>query len=88
VEEGLEAALSERSRPGAEPVLDAHSEAVLLALACANPPEGRTAWSMQLLADELVQRGVVGGVSDETVRRTLKKSGWRPGCASAGASPR
>ena len=74
VEEGLEAALSERSRLGAEPVLDAHSEAVLLALACANPPEGHTAWSMQLLADELVQRGVVGGISDETVRRTLKKT--------------
>ena len=88
VEEGLEAALSERSRPGAEPVLDAHSEAVLLALACANPPEGRTAWSMQLLADELVQRGVVGGISDETVRRVLKKRNWRPGCASAGAAPR
>ena len=88
VEEGLEAALSERSRPGAEPVLDAHSEAVLLALACANPPEGRTAWSMQLLADELVQRGVVGGISDETVRRVLKRSGWRPGCVSVGASPR
>ena len=87
VEEGLEAALSERSRRSAERMLDAHSEAVLLALACANPPEGRTAWSMQLLADELVQRGVVGGISDETVRRTLKKSRWRPGCASAGARP-
>jgi hypothetical protein len=69
-------------------VLDAHGEAVLLALACANPPEGRTAWSMQLLAEELVQRGVVGGISDETVRRTLKKSGWPPGYVSVGASPR
>jgi transposase len=88
VEEGLEAALSERPRPGAEPVLDTHGETVLLALACANPPEGRTAWSMQLPADELVQRGVVGGISDETVRRMLKKRNWPPGCASAGAFPR
>jgi hypothetical protein len=55
-------------------MLDAHGEAVLLALACANPPAGHTAWSMQLLADELVERGVVGGISDETVRRVLKKS--------------
>jgi len=47
VEEGIEAALAERPRPGAEPVLDTHSEAVLLALACANPRQGRTAWSMQ-----------------------------------------
>jgi hypothetical protein len=88
VGEGLEAALAERPRPGAEPVWDAHGEAVLLALACANPPEGRTAWSMQLLADGPVQRGMVGGISDETVRRVLKRSGWRPGCASGGASPR
>ena len=41
VDEGLDAALSERPRPGAEPALDAHGEAVLLALACANPPQGR-----------------------------------------------
>lgn len=88
VEEGLEAALAEKPRPGPTPVLDARGEAVLLALACANPPEGRAIWSMQLLADELVERGVIGSISDETVRRTLKKRGWRPGCGSGGASPR
>jgi transposase len=88
VEEGLEAALSERPRPGAAPVLDQKGQATLLALACSNPPEGRTCWTMQLLADELVERQVVGAISDETVRRTLKKTGWRPGCASAGASRR
>jgi hypothetical protein len=45
---------------------------LLLALACAKPTRGRTAWSMQLLADGLVERGVAGGISDKTVRRTLK----------------
>ena len=88
VEEGLEAALSEKPRPGAAAALDERGEAVLLALACANPPRGRAAWSMQLLADELVRRDVVGSISDETVRRVLKKKNWRPGSASAGASPR
>lgn len=88
VEEGLAAALEEKPRPGAAPVLDEWGEAVLLALACANPPEGRAAWSMQLLADALVERCVIGSISDETVRRTLKKSGWRPGFASAGVSRR
>ncbi len=88
VQEGLEAALSEQPRPGAAPVLDEHGQATLLALACSTPPEGRTAWSLQLLADELVERRVVGAISDETVRRVLKKTGWRPGCASAGASRR
>jgi len=88
VEEGLEAALAEKPRPGAAPVLDERGQATLLALACANPPTGRAVWSMQLLADELVQRQVVGSISDETVRRVLKKKNWRPGFASAGASPR
>ena len=44
VEEGVQAALAERPRPGAAPVLDAHGKAVLLALACAIPPGGRTPW--------------------------------------------
>jgi transposase len=88
VEAGLEAALSEKPRPGAAPALNERGEAVLLALACANPPQGRVAWTMQLLADELVERQVIGAISDETVRRVLKKNGWRPGCANAGAFPR
>jgi transposase len=88
VEHGVAAALTEQPRPGAAPVLDTKGEATLLALACTTPPEGRICWTMQLLADALVQRQVVGAISDETVRRTLKKTGWRPGCASAGASRR
>jgi transposase len=88
VEAGLEAALEEKPRPGAAPALDERGEAVLLALACSSPPQGRVAWSMRLLAAELVQRQVIGAISDETVRRILKKKKWRPGCGSAGASPR
>jgi hypothetical protein len=45
-----------------------------MALACSAPPEGRTEWTMQLLADQLVQLKVVDAVSDETVRRVLKKT--------------
>jgi len=73
VEEGLEAALSERSRPGAMRKLDGHQEAHLVALACSDPPEGKKRWSMQLLADRLVEIGMVEEISDETVRRTLKR---------------
>jgi transposase len=73
VEEGLEAALSERSRPGARRKLDGHQEAYLVALACSDPPEGKKRWSMQLLADRLVEVRMVEEISDETVRRTLKK---------------
>ncbi len=73
VEEGLEAALSERSRPAAKRKLDGHQEAYLVAVACSDPPEGKKRWSMQLLADRLVEVGMVEQISDETVRRTLKK---------------
>ena len=73
VEEGLEAALSERLRPGARRKLDGRQEAYLLALASSDPPEGKKYWSMQLLADRLVELEIVEEISDETVRRTLKK---------------
>jgi transposase len=74
VEEGLEAALCERPRPGGRRKLDGKQEAFLVALACSTPPEGRTSWTMQLLADTLVELRVTDAISDETVRRTLKKT--------------
>lgn len=59
VEEGLEAAISERPRPGAKRSLDGHREAYLVALACSDPPQGRESWTMQLLADRLAEVGAV-----------------------------
>jgi transposase len=74
VEGNLEFALSERQRPGAKRKLDAKQEAFLVATTCSAPPLGQARWSMQLLADELVSLGIVSSISDETVRRTLKKT--------------
>lgn len=71
--ERLAAALYDRPRPGAAPKLDATGEAHLIALACSDAPPGRTCWTMQLLADRLIELQVIDGISDETVRRTLKK---------------
>ena len=73
VEEGLQAALSERPRPGARPKLDGRQEAYLMALACSDPPEGKKHWTMQMLAERLVELEMVEEISDETVRRTLKR---------------
>jgi transposase len=73
VEEGLDAALSERPRPGARRALDGRQEAHLVALACTTPPGGQKRWTMRLLADRLVALRVVERISDETVRRTLKR---------------
>lgn len=88
IQAGLEAALKEKPRPGGEVRLDARGEAHLVALACSTPPEGRAKWTMQLLADRLVELGVVETISDETVRRCLKKTFSNHGKRNSGASPR
>src|SRR6202161_4848150 len=54
VEGNLERALSEEPRPGAERKLTSKEEALLVATACANPPEGRARWTLELLADAMV----------------------------------
>ena len=82
---GLEAALYERPRPGAARKLDANHEAFLTALACSEPPEGRETWTMQLLADRMVALQRVESLSDETVRRTLKKTSSSRGRRNSGA---
>ena|SRR5215207_5724028 len=74
VEGGVDHALTEAKRPGGKTKLDGKGEAVLVALACSEPPAGEAQWTMQLLADRLVELGVVEQISDETVRRRLKKT--------------
>jgi transposase len=75
VEEGLEAAL-ERRKPRRQyrRKLDGDGEAHLIALACQEPPEGRSRWTLRLLADRMVQLEYVDEISYQTVRRTLKKT--------------
>ena len=81
VEEGLEAALNRRKEaiPRLRRKMDGHHEAQLIALVCSDPPEGRSRWSLRLLADKLIELEVVDTVSYETVRRTLKKINLSPG---------
>lgn len=73
VEEGLDAALHERPRPGAKPKLTASQTAHLTALACSPAPGGRKGWTLRLLADRMVELAVVESLSYETVRQALKK---------------
>ena len=78
VEEGLERALSEAPRPGAERKFDAGDESLLVAVACSKPPAGRARWTLQLLADEMVQLTAHETVSDETIRRRLGELRIKP----------
>jgi len=76
VEQGLEAAMGRKKQevPSRKPVLDGEKEAHLIAVACSTPPAGRSKWTLQLLADQLVALEVVDSISGQTVRRTLKKT--------------
>jgi transposase len=73
VEGGLDHALNEDPRPGQRVKLDSRAEAHLIALACSEAPGGRDHWPLRLLADKLVELGVVASISHETVRQTMKK---------------
>ena len=74
VEGNLEHALNEDPRPGGQRKLDEKAESVLEQLASSAPPDGRKRWTLQLLADRLVELKVVDSISHETVRKELKKN--------------
>ena len=84
--EGLEAALCPRPQAVRKPrKLDGVGEARLVALACGQAPPGCSQWTMQLLADQLVELKIVDEISDETVRLTLKKTNSSLGVTSNGS---
>lgn len=78
VEEGLERALTETPRPRPERKLAAHEEALLVAVACSDPPKGRARWTLQLLAGEMVRLTAHRQISDETIRRRLAEVDLKP----------
>jgi transposase len=88
VERGFEDCLRRKTqdKPSRQRTLDGTAEAELIALACSDPPADRAAWTLQLLADKLIELKVVDAISDETVRRALKKIPSSRGSRSSGAS--
>jgi transposase len=75
VEEGLEAVLSRKkpSRPSVLPIFDGEKEAKLIALACSEPPKGRSRWTLRMLENKVVELDIVERASDSTIGRVLKK---------------
>jgi transposase len=84
VEEGLEASLRERPRPGARPKLGPKEQAFVVALACTKPPEGRLRWTMQLLAGRVVELQIVPDITDEAIRRLIKRTSSSTGSRRSG----
>ncbi len=86
-EEGLDGVLHDRPQANRYRKLDDRGEASLIALACSDAPDGRDHWTLRLLADQVVELGVVESLSYETVRQRLKKTSSSPGKSDSGASP-
>jgi transposase len=88
VESGLEAAMERKSRdkPPRDIKFDGAFEARLIALACTDAPEGRTRWTVRLLADKAVELNFAESVSPMSVQRTLKKTNLSLISANTGKS--
>lgn len=88
VEEGLEAALERKHRetPPTPVKFDGSFEARLIALACSDPPKGRTRWTVRLLAEKVVELAITDSVSPMTVCNTLKKTNFSLTDRSTGKS--
>lgn len=73
--EGLEGVLLRKKRtvPPVPAKVTGEVEAHIIATCCSEPPEGKTEWTMQMIADKIVLMGIIDSISDETVRRVLKK---------------
>ncbi len=81
----IDGALNEKPRSGRPRKFTGRDEANLTLIACSEPPEGRTRWSVRLLADKMVELDVVDSISRESVRKYLKKGISSPGLSVNGA---
>jgi transposase len=72
--EGVEAVLRDKPRPGAPKKITGEDKALVVALACSNPPEGHAKWTLHLLADKMVELEVIETISPSSVGRILKKT--------------
>lgn len=76
VAEGFDIVLNGKKResPPRKKSLDGEQEAKVIALRLGKPPEGFANWSLRLLAEQVVELGIVDSISHETLRKTLKKT--------------
>jgi putative transposase len=77
-EDGLNAALYEKPRPGGEPILSTGQKQHIVAMVCGPPPEGQARWSVRLVAEQAVKRKLAPPVSRETIRILLQNHDLKP----------
>jgi putative transposase len=79
LKEGIEAALYDKPRPGRQPKITGDIEAQITLLACSDPPEGQGRWTMRLLADQVVEVGLLETIHHTTIWERMKKTRSSPG---------
>jgi len=77
-EGGLERALYDKQRPGAESLLSAKQRQRIIAMVCSDPPKGRARWTVRLVAEEAVKRRLVPRAGRETIRVLLESHDLKP----------
>lgn len=88
VEKGFEAALGREKRAMPPKIkIDGEIEAKIVALTCSNAPDGRSHWTLRLLADKVVELGIMDSVSHTAIADCLKKTNLSHGYKKNGASP-
>jgi hypothetical protein len=86
VEEGFQAALERKKRETPPWIkIDGEAEAKIIALTCSAPPEGRSRWTLKLLADKVVEMGILDSISDHGIGDLLKKTTLNHGYRNNGA---
>src|SRR6516162_9900298 len=75
---GLDGALYEKQRPGAAEVLDTNQKQRIIAMVCSEPPEGRSRWTVRLVAQEAVKRKLAPRVGREAIRILLLHHDLKP----------
>ena len=73
VEGGLKTAIEERARSGKPPKFSGKQQAKITTLVCSTPPEGRSRWTLRLLADKIIELELVANISHKSVGEILKK---------------
>ena len=86
VMEGMEAALGRKTQQNRARKVTGEVEAKICMIACSDPPKGRDRWTMQMIADKLIELNVVDYITDSTVCDTMKKMNLSPGKSKSGVS--
>ena len=85
LDDGVDAAVHDRSRSGKPPKITGEIEAQLILLACSDPPEGHNQWTLRLLADRMVALGYFESISHVAIGNRLKKMPLNLGKSNLGA---